>query len=117
MKVCFVLDRNDPDVTRLTVEVAGEEIQTYESLEEMGLPKGLALCPYAYVGKKDDNFHLVHTSKARRSVAVGDGSLAMLIKGCPRLLPDKLLSSEKGDIFCAAVAKQHPTLKTIGLSD
>lgn len=85
-KATFILDRNDPDVTKLTVELDGEQIAFYESLEEMGLPHGMALCPYAYVGKRDDKFHLVHTSLARRSVAVGDSSLAMLIKGCPRLL-------------------------------
>ena len=47
--------------------------------------------------------------------AVKDHGLALLVKGCPQLLPNRLLSLAKGDLLCCAVAKAHPKLDTIDL--
>ena len=105
-KVTFVLDRTAKDVTSLTLSINDKEVKSFPSLEKLGLPPNTTLCPYAYVGRKDDKIGLIHDSQARRKFAVGDAGLAALVKGCPQLLPDKLLSVEKGDAFLAAVAKQ-----------
>ena len=105
-KVTFVLDRTDKTKTSLKVSINDKEVKSFPSLETLGLPPNTTLCPYAYVGRKDDKVGLIHDSVARRQFAVGDAGLAALVKGCPQLLPDKLLSVEKGDAFAAAVAKQ-----------
>ena len=47
--------------------------------------------------------------------AVTDKGLAALANGCPKLLPSKVLSKAKGDLFCVAVSKQHPNLVEIDL--
>ena len=49
--------------------------------------------------------------------AVTDHGLSALIKGCSQLLPDKISSLAKGDLFCSAVAALHPNLSTIDLSE
>ena len=51
----------------------------------------------------------------QKCIAVTDKGLAALAKGCPKLLPSKVLSKAKGDLFCVAVAKQHPDLVEIDL--
>ena len=105
-KVTYVLDRTDKAVTKMTLFIDGKEVKSFPSLETLGLPANTDLHPYAYIGRKDDKVGLIHDSHARRPTAVGDNGLAALVKGCPLLLPDKLLSDEKGDAFLAAVAKQ-----------
>ena len=47
--------------------------------------------------------------------AVTDKGLATLATACSQLLPDKVLSKAKGNLFCNAVAKQHPDLESINL--
>ena len=46
---------------------------------------------------------------------VTDEGLSVLIELCPKLLPESLISSAKGDKFCAALAKQHPELTQLDL--
>ena len=45
-----------------------------------------------------------------------DKSLAAIVAGCPKMLPDKLVTDFKGDAFLAAVAKHHPDLTEIDIS-
>ena len=52
----------------------------------------------------------------RECDAVTDHGLSALMQGCSQLLPDKISSTAKGDLFCAAVASLHPDLSTIDLS-
>ena len=53
----------------------------------------------------------------RTSDTVTDQGLALLMQGCPGLLPDKVLSLAKGNEFCKAVAEHRPKLTEIGLND
>lgn len=45
---------------------------------------------------------------------ISDEGLAMMIKGCPRLQPDNLLSNRKGPLFAAAVAQRIRIAKSGG---
>ena len=47
---------------------------------------------------------------------VTDSGLEKLLRGCPKLLPDKILTDKKGDKFLEAVAALHPELTHIDLS-
>ena len=51
----------------------------------------------------------------REPATVSEDGLVSLVIGCPKLLPDSILCSAKGDKFLAAVAKQHPGLQQISL--
>jgi hypothetical protein len=53
----------------------------------------------------------------RHCHSVTDRGLAWLITGCRQLVPNKLLSTKKGDLFCAAVAKHRPGLTTLDLQN
>ena len=102
--VRFILDRHEEDTTELTVEINDKQVYNFASLENIGMPKGTVLCPYAYI-QYNDKLALLHTQKSRRPFAVGDAKLAVLLEKCTQLLPDTLLSEEKGDKFCEAVVK------------
>jgi hypothetical protein len=47
--------------------------------------------------------------------SVSDAGLATLVLGCPKLLPHRLASRNKGDLFLAAVARTHPHLTWLNL--
>jgi hypothetical protein len=49
-----------------------------------------------------------------KCLRVTDSALAQLVEGCPRLLPSMVVTAAKGDLFLAAVARTHPTLRTLG---
>ena len=103
-KVRFILDRSEENITPMTVEVNGKEVYHFASLESIGMPPGTKLCPYAYI-QYNDKLKFVHTKKSVRPFAVGDAKLAILLEKCTQLLPDTLLSDEKGDKFCETVVK------------
>jgi len=113
-KVRFILDRTEEDVTAMSVEVNEKEVYHFESLETIGMPRGTVLCPYAYM-QYNDKLSLLHTRKLRRPFAVGDAKLAELLEKCTQLLPETLLSEEKGDKFCEAVVKHHPEVTKLNL--
>jgi len=51
------------------------------------------------------------------SEEVDDAALATLIKQYPRLNPNTVVSRNKGDLFCAAIAEGRPNLIAINLSN
>ena len=111
--VKFELDRLLQNKTSLKVYVNNALSNTIDSLEELGLPPNTALHPFVCAMSMRDKFSLRH--KIYRLIGAGDESLASVVMGCPKLLPDNLLSPYKGDAFCAAVSKQHPALLSINL--
>merc|ERR1712222_280395 len=110
--VLFILDRTDPEKTPLTVEISGKQVYHFDSLEGVGMPKGTALCPYAYI-QYNDKISLLHTKKSRRPFAVGDSQLTNILKTCTRLRPDTLMSEEKGDEFCEAIVQHHSEVTSL----
>lgn len=114
--VRFILDRHEEDTTELTVEINDKQVYNFASLENIGMPKGTVLCPYAYI-QYNDKLALLHTQKSRRPFAVGDAKLAVLLEKCTQLLPDTLLSEEKGDKFCEAVVKHHAEVTKLNLRE
>merc|ERR1712159_963867 len=48
---------------------------------------------------------------------VDDAALATLIKQYPRLNPSTVVSTNKGDLFCAAIAEARPNLIAINLNN
>ena len=49
--------------------------------------------------------------------AVTDRGLAYIVTHCPNLVPNKIPSLSKGDLFCTVVAKIHPSLTILDLHD
>lgn len=72
------------------------------------------LAIWASSSMKDTLVHL-DVSTRHDSSAVSDGGLAGLLRGCRHLVPNELLSSRKGDEFCAAIAEVRPDVKEVSL--
>ena len=88
-------------------------------MTDAGLAQLIAKCPKLHPDKvisllKGDAF-LASVADNRPALqqmdldgcgAVSDGALSMLMERFPQLHPDKVVSVQKGDSFCAATAKQ-----------
>ena len=58
---------------------------------------------------------LILPAKSKMSVVLIDRCLAAILRGCPKLLPDKIVSIGKGDSFCAALGERYPDITSISL--
>ena len=61
------------------------------------------------------NCERLTTIDVLRCANVTDAGLAALVRGCRDLLPDRIISHNKGNAFLSAVAEVHPTISSLDL--
>ena len=119
---CAAVARQHPELTSI-------DLRSYPAVTDVGLASLQRGCPKllpssifssamgndwcAAVAEIHPNLTEIDLRQCNK---VGDTGLAMLVDGCPNLLPSKILSHAKGDRFCAAVARRHPGVTSLDLS-